>query len=63
MAREGAKRADSSIRGISSCRESLVHRVFEKIISVQYRHQDLPLGPPDICLFAVMYNRIQSYFE
>jgi hypothetical protein len=28
--------------------ESLVHRAFEKVISVQYRHQDLPLGPSDM---------------
>jgi hypothetical protein len=43
-----AKRADSSIRRINSCRESLVHMAFEKIISLQYRHQDLPLGPSDM---------------
>jgi hypothetical protein len=48
LARWGAKRADSSIRGICSCRESHVHRAFEKIISVQYRRQDLPLGPSDM---------------
>jgi hypothetical protein len=52
LARQGAKRADSSIRRISSCRESLVQRAFEKIISVQYRHQDLPLGPSDM-LFRI----------
>jgi hypothetical protein len=44
----GAKRADNSIRRISIYRESHVPRAFGKIISVQYRHQDLPLGPSDM---------------
>jgi hypothetical protein len=52
VTRYGAKRADSSIRRINNCRESHVHRAFEKIFYVQYRHQDLPLGPSDM-FFAV----------
>jgi hypothetical protein len=40
--------ADIAIRGINSGRESHVHRAFEKIVSMQYRLQDLPLGPSDM---------------
>jgi hypothetical protein len=52
QARKEAKRANISIRMIGSCRESHVHRAFVKTISVQYRNQDLPLGPSDM-FFAV----------
>jgi hypothetical protein len=41
----------------------VVHRAFEKLISVQYLHQDLPLGPSDIFFRGLILRIIQSYFK
>jgi hypothetical protein len=58
----GAKRADSAIRAIRSCRESHYRGPFILFFCVRYQHHDLPFGPSDMPFqYQILLTKIPSH--